>query len=207
MDVTQQNGAAQVFCVSHGSSNVLFRVGFAAYVATFSRSTFSIGWHVKHILLYPAAQGTRHRASRPCACKNSPSSRGFLSSQGLLTHRRFILFFAQRLSPPPKTAYNYKTGYVRPLTAAHDNGEGTHHPQSSSSNASVKATPGPVPTPRTKLPLACVSRPPSPPPPPPVSGSVLRAPPARKSNAGLRGVKIVRKKDKAKVEGIGEGSS
>ena len=78
------------------------------------------------------------------------------------------------------------------------------HPQSAS-NASVKATPGPVPMPRTKPPLAHVSRPPSPP--PPVTGSVLRAPPARKSNAGLRGVKIVRKKDKAKVEGIGEGSS
>jgi hypothetical protein len=36
---------------------------------------------------------------------------------------------------------------------------------------------------------------------------VVRAVPSRKSNAGLKGVKIVRKKDKTKVEGTGEGSS
>jgi hypothetical protein len=35
----------------------------------------------------------------------------------------------------------------------------------------------------------------------------LHAPSSRKSNAPLKGVKIVRKKDKPKVEGAGEGSS
>ncbi|KAH9994650.1 hypothetical protein BJV77DRAFT_993989 [Russula vinacea] len=79
---------------------------------------------------------------------------------------------------------------------------GTHPP--SASNASIKATAVPAPIPRTKPPLPRVSRPPSP---PPVTGPVVRAAPLRKSNAGLRGVKIVRKKDKAKVEGTGEGSS
>ncbi len=75
------------------------------------------------------------------------------------------------------------------------------HPQSTS-NPPVKAA---VPTPRTKPPLPLVSRLPSPP--PPVTSSVARAVPSRKSNAGLKGVKFVRKKDKTKVEGAGEGSS
>jgi len=75
------------------------------------------------------------------------------------------------------------------------------HPQPTS-NASVKATP--VPAPRTKPPLPHVSRPASP---PPVTSSVLRTVPSRKSNAGLKGVKIVRKKDRAKVDGAGEASS
>lgn len=80
------------------------------------------------------------------------------------------------------------------------------HPQSASS-ASVKTASAPIPVPvaRTKPPLPHVPRPPSPP--LTVTGPVSRAAPARKSNAGLRGVKIVRKKDKAKVERAGEGSS
>jgi hypothetical protein len=78
------------------------------------------------------------------------------------------------------------------------------HPQSAS-NAPVKAAPTTVPTPRTKPPLPLVSRVPSPP--PPVTSSAVRAVPSRKSNAGLKGVKFVRKKDKTKVEGTGEGSS
>jgi hypothetical protein len=78
------------------------------------------------------------------------------------------------------------------------------HPQSAS-NAPVKAAPTTVSTPRTKPPLPLVSRLPSPP--PPVTSSVVRAVPSRKGNAGLKGVKFVRKKDKTKVEGAGEGSS
>lgn len=71
------------------------------------------------------------------------------------------------------------------------------HPQSAS-NAPVKAAP-------TTVPIPLVSRLPSPA--PPVTSSVARAVPSRKSNAGLKGVKFVRKKDKTKVEGAGEGSS
>jgi hypothetical protein len=78
------------------------------------------------------------------------------------------------------------------------------NPQSTS-NISVKAAPTTVPIPRTNPSLPLVSRLPSPP--PPVTSSVLRAAPLRKTNAGLKGVKIVRKKDKTKVEGAGEGSS
>lgn len=73
----------------------------------------------------------------------------------------------------------------------------------SASNAQVKAPPATAPMPVTSLPL--VSKLASPP--PPVTSSVVRAVPLRKSNAGLKGVKIVRKKDKTKVEGGGEGSS
>jgi len=79
------------------------------------------------------------------------------------------------------------------------------HPQSASSNAPVKAAPTTVSIPRTKPPSPLVSRLPSPP--PPVTSSVVRAVPSRKSNAGLKGVKFVRKKDRTKVEGAGEGSS
>jgi len=85
-----------------------------------------------------------------------------------------------------------------------------HQPQPIS-NAPVKAVPvgPPNPNPRMKppLPLPRVARPPSPPQPPSVTGASLRVPQTRKSNAGLKGVKIVRKKDKTKVEGAGEESS
>jgi hypothetical protein len=77
------------------------------------------------------------------------------------------------------------------------------NPQSTS-NVSVKAAPTTVPIPRTNPSLPLVSRLPSP---PLVTSSVLRAGSSRKTNAGLKGVKIVRKKDKTKVEGAGEGSS
>lgn len=77
------------------------------------------------------------------------------------------------------------------------------HPQSAL-NAPVKAAPTTAP-PRTKPPLPLVSRLPSPT--PPITSSVVRAVPSRKSNGGLKGVKIVRKKEKTKVEGGGEGSS
>lgn len=70
------------------------------------------------------------------------------------------------------------------------------HPQSAP-NSHVKVTPTTAPMPETSLPL--VSRLPSPP--PPATSSVVRAVSSRKSNAGLKGVKIVRKKDKTKVEG------
>lgn len=80
------------------------------------------------------------------------------------------------------------------------------YPQTAS-NAPVKAAPTTttVPVSGTKPSLPLVSRLPSPT--PPVTSSVARAVPSRKSNAGLKGVKIVRKKDKTKVEGAGEGSS
>jgi hypothetical protein len=78
---------------------------------------------------------------------------------------------------------------------------GTH---SQSTAPAVNAAP-PIATPRIKPPLPRVARPPSP---PTVTSSALRAAPSsRKSNAGLKGVKFVRKKDKPKVEGAGEGSS
>lgn len=69
------------------------------------------------------------------------------------------------------------------------------------SNAPAKAAPTIAPISETKPSL--VSRLPSPM--PPVTSSVVRAVPSRKSNAGLKGVKIVRKKDRTKVEGTGEG--
>ncbi|KAH9991992.1 hypothetical protein BJV74DRAFT_835638 [Russula compacta] len=79
----------------------------------------------------------------------------------------------------------------------------------STAPAPSKAAPGlaPVPAPRVKPPLPRASRPPSPP--PVVASSVLRnTAPSRKSNAGLlKGVKIVRRKDKTKVDGTGEGPS
>ncbi|KAI9450588.1 RNA-binding domain-containing protein, partial [Russula earlei] len=78
------------------------------------------------------------------------------------------------------------------------------HPQSIST-APAKAVP--APTPRIKPPLPRVSRPPSPPRLTPATGPILRPTMSRKSNAGLKGVKIVRRKDKAKVEGTGEDSS
>jgi hypothetical protein len=80
---------------------------------------------------------------------------------------------------------------------------GTH---AQSISAPVEAAPAPMP--RLKPPLPRVARPQSPPQQPlAVTGSVLHAPSSRKSNAPLKGVKIVRKKDKPKVEGGGEGSS
>ncbi len=77
------------------------------------------------------------------------------------------------------------------------------HPQSASS-ASVTVASTPVTIHRSKPPLPLVSRLPSP---PPATSSVLRAAPSRKSNVGLKGVKIVRRKDKTKLEGAGDGSS
>ena len=78
------------------------------------------------------------------------------------------------------------------------------HPQSTS--ASIEAAPAPMP--RIKPLLPRVARPPSPQPQPlAVTGSVLCATSSRKSNAALKGVKIVRKKEKPKVERTGEGSS
>ena len=73
-------------------------------------------------------------------------------------------------------------------------------------SASVEAVPTPMP--KIKQPLPRVARPPSPSQQPlAVAGSMLCTTSSRKSNAGLKGVKIVRKKDKPKVEGAGEGSS
>ena len=78
------------------------------------------------------------------------------------------------------------------------------HPQPTS--ASVGAAPAPMP--KIKPPLPRSARPPSPSQQPlAVAGSMLCATSSRKSNAALKGVKIVRKKDKPKVEGAGEGSS
>ncbi|KAI0300113.1 hypothetical protein B0F90DRAFT_1725070 [Multifurca ochricompacta] len=64
----------------------------------------------------------------------------------------------------------------------------------------IKAAP--VPLPSKPPPLPRVSKPPSL---LPSTSSLLRTVPPRKSNAGLKGVKIVRKKDKTKDEGAGEG--
>jgi len=79
-----------------------------------------------------------------------------------------------------------------------------HQPQPIS-NASAKAVSvGPTnPNSRMKPPLALsrVARPPSPPQPPPITGALLGVPQMRKSNAGLKGVKIVRKRDRTKVDG------
>ncbi|KAI0251047.1 hypothetical protein BJV78DRAFT_1214050 [Lactifluus subvellereus] len=60
----------------------------------------------------------------------------------------------------------------------------------------------PAPTPSIPPPLPRVPKPPSPLPAPP---SAPRAAPPRKSNPGLKGVKIVRRKDKVKGEGAGGG--
>jgi len=78
------------------------------------------------------------------------------------------------------------------------------HPQPTS--ASVEVAPTSVP--KIKPPLPRVAPPPSPSQQPlAVASSMLCATSSRKSNAALKGVKIMRKKDKPRVEGAGEGSS
>src|SRR5712672_360952 len=74
-----------------------------------------------------------------------------------------------------------------------------HQQPQSISNAPVKAVsvgpPNPNPRMKPPLPLHRVARPSSPPQLPPATDALLRVPQTRKSNAGLKGVKIVRKKD------------
>jgi len=75
------------------------------------------------------------------------------------------------------------------------------HPQPTSPSVET----APTPMPKIKPPLPRVTRPPSPSQQPlAVAGSMLCATSSRKSNAALKGVKIVRRKDKPKVEGTGD---
>ena len=64
-----------------------------------------------------------------------------------------------------------------------------------------QATPRTAPAPAPSIPPPLPRVPNHPPSPLPAPSSAPRAAPPRKSNAGLKGVKIVRRKDKAKGEG------
>ena len=73
-------------------------------------------------------------------------------------------------------------------------------PGTAQSQPTVKEAVPSAPPPGIRPPLPRVPEPPSP---SRSAPAVLRAAPPRKSNAVLKGVKIVRKKDKAKGEGTG----